>query len=191
MATSCHDARDAYVTGNMLHPFTDFMHVSAGFLAEGLQRVPAGVGSVIIDSQPLTVAVVAALVFGESITPLGVFGLFLGLAGLLLLELPEDQLAALSTLDFGTLPMPQVALLLAGAAAPSHLCIVYPDLSMSAAAFTCTYFRDGLHAPVCGNGLCRQLSGWVRRGVVGQRPAADADGGAVHGGRHSDGASSD
>lgn len=59
----------------------------------------------IIDSQPLTVAVVAALVFGESITPLGVFGLFLGLAGLLLLELPEDQLAALSTLDFGAVPM--------------------------------------------------------------------------------------
>ena len=72
-----------------------------GFLAEGLQKVPAGVGSVIIDSQPLTVAVVAALVFGESITPLGVFGLFLGLAGLLLLELPEEQLAAFSTLDFG------------------------------------------------------------------------------------------
>lgn len=77
----------------------------AGFLAEGLQRVPAGVGSVIIDSQPLTVAVVAALVFGESITPLGVFGLFLGVAGLLLLELPEDQLALLSQLDFGTAPI--------------------------------------------------------------------------------------
>jgi multidrug transporter EmrE-like cation transporter len=72
-----------------------------GFLAEGLQRVPAGVGSVIIDSQPLTVAVVAALLFGESITPVGVFGLLFGVAGLLLLELPDAQLQALYALDFG------------------------------------------------------------------------------------------
>lgn len=85
----------------VVQSLTDPTILGVGFLAEGLQKVPAGVGSVIIDSQPLTVAVVAALVFGESITPLGVFGLFLGLAGLLLLELPEEQLAAFSTLDFG------------------------------------------------------------------------------------------
>jgi drug/metabolite transporter (DMT)-like permease len=86
------------------------VRIYVGFLAEGLQRVPAGVGSVIIDSQPLTVAVVAALVFGESIPPVGVVGLLLGLAGLLLLELPEDQIARLSTLDFGALSMMQIYL---------------------------------------------------------------------------------
>ncbi|KAL6959720.1 hypothetical protein U1Q18_039874 [Sarracenia purpurea var. burkii] len=59
-----------------------------GFLAEGLQRTSAGLGSVIIDSQPLTVAVLASLLFGESIGFVGVAGLVLGVIGLLLLEVP-------------------------------------------------------------------------------------------------------
>ena len=42
----------------------------------------------IIDSQPLTVSVLAALFFGESISSVGVLGLVLGLAGLVVLELP-------------------------------------------------------------------------------------------------------
>lgn len=41
---------------------------------------------VIIDSQPLTVAVLASLLFGESIGAIGVGGLVLGVFGLLLLE---------------------------------------------------------------------------------------------------------
>lgn len=57
-----------------------------GFLAEGLQKTSAGLGSVIIDSQPLTVAVLAALLFGESIGVVGAVGLVLGVVGLVLLE---------------------------------------------------------------------------------------------------------
>lgn len=57
-----------------------------GFLAEGLQRTSAGLGSVIIDSQPLTVAILASLLFGESIGIVGAAGLVLGVIGLLLLE---------------------------------------------------------------------------------------------------------
>ena len=41
---------------------------------------------VIIDSQPLTVAILASLLFGESIGAVGVGGLVLGVVGLLLLE---------------------------------------------------------------------------------------------------------
>lgn len=41
---------------------------------------------VIIDSQPLTVAVLASLLFGESIGLLGSAGLVLGVVGLALLE---------------------------------------------------------------------------------------------------------
>ncbi|KAK6267003.1 hypothetical protein QUC31_017840 [Theobroma cacao] len=59
-----------------------------GFLAQGLQRTSAGLGSVIIDSQPLTVAVLAALLFDESIGLVGAAGLVLGVIGLLLLEVP-------------------------------------------------------------------------------------------------------
>lgn len=40
----------------------------------------------IIDSQPLTVALLAALLFGESIGLVGAAGLGLGVVGLLLLE---------------------------------------------------------------------------------------------------------
>ncbi|KAL4422234.1 hypothetical protein ABPG77_009709 [Micractinium sp. CCAP 211/92] len=66
-----------------------------GFLAEGLQRTSAGLGSVIIDSQPLTVALLAALLFGEQLGAAGVAGLFLGVAGLCLLEVPPAMLASL------------------------------------------------------------------------------------------------
>ncbi|CAH8331810.1 unnamed protein product [Eruca vesicaria subsp. sativa] len=60
-----------------------------GFLAQGLQRTSAGLGSVIIDSQPLTVAVLASFLFGESIGVVRAGGLVLGVAGLLLLEVPS------------------------------------------------------------------------------------------------------
>lgn len=63
-----------------------------GFLAEGLERTTAGLGSVIIDSQPLTVAVLASLLFGESIGYIGAAGLVLGVVGLLLLEVPALSL---------------------------------------------------------------------------------------------------
>lgn len=66
-----------------------------GFLAEGLQRTSAGLGSVIIDSQPLTVALLAALLFGERLGAAGVAGLLLGVAGLCLLEVPPAMLASL------------------------------------------------------------------------------------------------
>lgn len=48
--------------------------LSQGFLAEGLQRTSAGLGSVIIDSQPLTVAVLASVFFGESLSAIGYAG---------------------------------------------------------------------------------------------------------------------
>ncbi|XP_047318129.1 WAT1-related protein At3g02690, chloroplastic [Impatiens glandulifera] len=63
-----------------------------GFLVEGLERTSAGLGSVIIDSQPLTVAVLAALLFNESIGLIGSSGLVLGVIGLLLLEVPALSL---------------------------------------------------------------------------------------------------
>lgn len=59
---------------NSRPPFTTSPHHHQGFLAEGLQRTGAGLGSVIIDSQPLTVALLAALLFGERLSALGVLG---------------------------------------------------------------------------------------------------------------------
>lgn len=49
-------------------------------------KVLSNVLQVIIDSQPLTVAILASLLFGESIGYIGAAGLILGVIGLLLLE---------------------------------------------------------------------------------------------------------
>lgn len=70
-----------------------------GFLAEGLQRTSAGLGSVIIDSQPLTVAVLASIFYGETLGAEGVAGLALGVLGLLLLELPPEVLTSVVNSD--------------------------------------------------------------------------------------------
>ena len=66
-----------------------------GFLAEGLTRTAAGLGSVIIDSQPLSVAILAAIFFGERLTAASVGGLVVGAAGLCLLELSPEALLSL------------------------------------------------------------------------------------------------
>jgi len=63
-----------------------------GFLAMGLGRSGAGLGSVLIDSQPLLVALLARALFGEAINPVGWFGLVLGVLGILCLGLPADLL---------------------------------------------------------------------------------------------------
>lgn len=81
-----------------------------GFLAEGLMRTGAGLGSVMIDSQPLAVALMARLLFGEQVGLWGWLGLLFGVVGISLLGIPQEWLLAawqgnaglgqLSTADF-------------------------------------------------------------------------------------------
>jgi drug/metabolite transporter (DMT)-like permease len=61
-----------------------------GFLAQGLMRTGAGLGSVMIDSQPLAVALLALWLFGETIGLWGWLGLAIGVLGITLLGLPEE-----------------------------------------------------------------------------------------------------
>ncbi len=63
-----------------------------GLLAQGLGGTGAGLGSVLIDSQPLLVALLARSLFGEAINPVGWTGLLLGLLGILCLGLPGSVL---------------------------------------------------------------------------------------------------
>ncbi|MBW4690810.1 MAG: DMT family transporter [Lyngbya sp. HA4199-MV5] len=74
-----------------LFAFVDGM-LFQGFLAEGLVRTGAGLGSVMIDSQPLAVALMALWLFGERIGLWGWLGLLLGVIGISLLGLPEAWL---------------------------------------------------------------------------------------------------
>ncbi|MBE9032440.1 EamA family transporter [filamentous cyanobacterium LEGE 11480] len=67
-----------------------------GFLAQGLVRTDAGLGSVMIDSQPLAVALLAAWLFSERIGLIGWLGLLVGVLGISLLGLPESLWVDLS-----------------------------------------------------------------------------------------------
>ncbi|MBX2864750.1 MAG: DMT family transporter [Leptolyngbyaceae cyanobacterium MAG.088] len=68
-----------------------------GFLAEGLQRTGAGLGSVMIDSQPIAVALMARFLFQEIVGPLGWLGLVIGILGISLLGLPDDWIIQAAT----------------------------------------------------------------------------------------------
>ncbi|MDZ8107919.1 MAG: EamA family transporter [Nostoc sp. DedQUE12a] len=70
-----------------------------GFLAEGLVRTSAGLGSVMIDSQPLAVALLSLWLFQERIGLWGWLGLGLGVTGISLIGLPDEWIFQL--LDSG------------------------------------------------------------------------------------------
>jgi drug/metabolite transporter (DMT)-like permease len=66
-----------------------------GFLAEGLVRTGAGLGSVMIDSQPLAVALLSLWLFKEHIGFWGWLGLGIGVTGISLIGLPDELIFSL------------------------------------------------------------------------------------------------
>lgn len=59
-----------------------------GFLTEGLVSTGAGLGAILIDAQPLLVALLSRFLFGELIGLWGWLGLAIGMAGICLCGLP-------------------------------------------------------------------------------------------------------
>lgn len=59
-----------------------------GFLTEGLVSTGAGLGAILIDAQPLLVALLSRVLFGELIGLWGWLGLAIGMAGICLCGLP-------------------------------------------------------------------------------------------------------
>jgi drug/metabolite transporter (DMT)-like permease len=91
-----------------------------GFLAQGLQETGAGLGSVLIDSQPLVVALLATWFYGERLGVLGWLSLGLGVLGIGLIGLGGGgslqlgagvgwMLLASLSMAIGTVMMPKVA----------------------------------------------------------------------------------
>ncbi len=74
-----------------------------GFLAQGLVRTNAGLGSLLIDSQPLAVAVLAAILYKEKIGIWAALGLLLGVLGIGLIGLPSELITALLAGDFAAI----------------------------------------------------------------------------------------
>ena len=66
-----------------------------GFLATGLVRTGAGLGSVMIDSQPIAVALLSSWLFGEIIGLWGWLGLSIGVFGISLIGLPDRWIYSL------------------------------------------------------------------------------------------------
>ncbi len=79
-----------------------------GFLAQGLVRTDAGLGSVMIDSQPLAVALMSLWLFGEKIGLYGWLGLAFGVMGISLIGLPDEFIFSIfSNTTELTLPISQ------------------------------------------------------------------------------------
>ena len=62
------------------------------FLTYGISKTGAGLGSVLIDSQPLLVALLARAIFGNLINPIGWLGLLFGFGGIVFLGFPKEFL---------------------------------------------------------------------------------------------------
>jgi drug/metabolite transporter (DMT)-like permease len=75
-----------------------------GFLAEGLVKTGAGLGSVMIDSQPLAVALLSLWLFQERIGLWGWLGLILGVMGISLIGLPDDLILSVFSNSFSLSP---------------------------------------------------------------------------------------
>ncbi|GAB1545432.1 DMT family transporter [Scytonema sp. NUACC21] len=73
-----------------------------GFLAQGLVRTGAGLGSVMIDSQPLAVALLSLWLFQERIGLWGWLGLALGVTGISLIGLPQEWIFSLLSNPFAS-----------------------------------------------------------------------------------------
>lgn len=87
-----------------------------GFLAAGLNRTGAGLGSVIIDSQPLAVALLSSWLFREVIGLWGCLGLVLGILGISFIGLPDQWFYDLWTTQSVSFHWDWAALLASGEA---------------------------------------------------------------------------
>ncbi len=74
-----------------------------GFIGEGLMRTGAGLGSVMIDSQPLAVAIMSRWLFKEIIGLWGWLGLIIGIIGISFIGLPDEWISQLWLGNFGEL----------------------------------------------------------------------------------------
>lgn len=70
-----------------------------GFLGEGLVKTTAGLGSVMIDSQPLAVAIMSRWLFSEIIGFWGWLGLAIGITGISFIGFPDEWILNLFNLN--------------------------------------------------------------------------------------------
>ncbi|MEM6840365.1 MAG: DMT family transporter [Cyanobacteria bacterium P01_C01_bin.120] len=104
-----------------------------GLLTTGLVNTGAGIGAVLIDAQPLVVAVLARFLLGDKIGPWGWLGLAIGIGGICLCGLPAERLYALLNegIPVGNLAANLQELRWSGLANSGELLMLLSALSMS------------------------------------------------------------
>ncbi|HEY9646418.1 MAG TPA: DMT family transporter [Chroococcidiopsis sp.] len=118
-----------------------------GFLTEGLVSTGAGLGAVLIDAQPLVVAILSRLLFGEVIGLWGWLGLAIGVLGISFCGLPSAWIMGalhgnFSFLQSGT-PLTWDSLLHSG-----ELLMLLAALSMSFGTIIIRYVKQHADAVV-------------------------------------------
>ncbi len=124
-----------------------------GFLAAGLTKTGAGLGSVIIDSQPLAVALLSSWLFGEIIGLWGGIGLGIGVLGISFIGLPETWFQSLWETQEVALSFHWYNLLNSG-----ELLMLLASLSM-AAGTVCIHYVSRHCDPVVATGWHMILGG--------------------------------
>ncbi|MEL4896653.1 DMT family transporter [Crocosphaera sp. Alani8] len=124
-----------------------------GFLAAGLTRTGAGLGSVIIDSQPLAVALLSRWLFGEIIGFWGIIGLGFGVFGIALIGLPQEWFESLFSAQSFSLTLNNLDLLNSG-----ELLMLLASLSMAVGTI-CIRYVSRYCDPVVATGWHMILGG--------------------------------
>ncbi len=124
-----------------------------GFLAAGLVRTGAGLGSVMIDSQPLAVAVLSSWLFGEIIGLFGWLGLIIGIIGISLIGLPDRLIYSIVQGDWTALSFDWLGFFASG-----ELLMLLAALSMAVGTVLIRYVT--LHSdPIVATGWHMILGG--------------------------------
>ncbi|MEM9274210.1 MAG: DMT family transporter [Cyanobacteria bacterium P01_F01_bin.143] len=124
-----------------------------GFLAAGLMRTGAGLGSVMIDSQPLAVALLSSWLFGEIIGFFGWLGLTIGILGISLIGFPDRLIYSIFQGDWTALSFDWLEFFNSG-----ELLMLFAALSMAVGTILIRYVT--LHSdPIVATGWHMILGG--------------------------------
>ncbi|OLP17298.1 EamA family transporter [Leptolyngbya sp. 'hensonii'] len=119
-----------------------------GFLTTGLVSTGAGLGAVLIDAQPLVVAVLARFLFGDVIGLWGWLGLAIGLAGIGLCGLPDLWLMQIFSGKIDFLQSGMSAFSWEGLLQSGELLMLLAALSMSLGTIIIRYVKQHADAVV-------------------------------------------
>jgi drug/metabolite transporter (DMT)-like permease len=119
-----------------------------GFLTEGLVKTGAGLGAVLIDAQPLVVAILSRILFGEVIGLWGWIGLIVGLVGISFCGLPREWILSLLHGDFGFFQNTISALSWHEVLQSGEMLMLFAALSMSFGTIIIRYVKQHCDAVV-------------------------------------------